>query len=206
LIRLAESHPDWVLGYQDETWWSRLALPVLSSWTDEGPLQLVEQSRGKGDPDPKALACYGLLRADTEQMLLRFVAGRPVSQVTEDFLGWVCQRLATEGKKALLLIWDNASWHTSLRVRAWIKTHNQRVKQEGGVRVLVCGLPVKAPWLNRIEPQWVHGKKAIAEPERLLSAAEVETRVCEYYGCEQEEHLVQIKTPKNKATKQKQVA
>lgn len=206
MIRLAESHPDWVLGFQDETWWSRLALPALSSWTDEGPLQLVEQSRAKGDPDPKALACYGLLRADTDQMLLRFVAGRPVSQVTEDFLGWVCQRLAVEGKKALLLVWDNASWHTSMRVRDWIKAHNRRVRREGGVRVLVCGLPVKAPWLNRIEPQWVHGKKAIAEPDRLLSAAELETRACEYYGCEQEEHLIQIKTSKNKASKQKQVA
>jgi hypothetical protein len=206
LIRLAASHSDWVLGFQDETWWSRLALPALSSWSDAGPLPLVEQSRATGDSDPKALACYGLLRADTEQMLLRFVAGRPVSQVTEDFLGWLCQRLAAEGKKALLLIWDNASWHTSLRVRAWIKTHNRRVKREGGVRVLVCGLPVKAPWLNRIEPQWVHGKKAIVEPDRLLSAAEVETRVCAYYGCEQEEHLIQIKTPKNMATKQKQVA
>jgi len=34
------------------------------------------------DPDPVAIACYGLLRADTRQMLLRFVDGRPVSQVT----------------------------------------------------------------------------------------------------------------------------
>ncbi|SEI60973.1 hypothetical protein SAMN04244572_01056 [Azotobacter beijerinckii] len=52
-------------------------------------------------------------------MLLRFVKGRPVSQVTEDFLAWVCERLASEGKKALLMIWDNASWHVSHRVRAW---------------------------------------------------------------------------------------
>jgi len=206
LRRLAESHPEWVLGFQDETWWSRLALPALSSWTDAQPLPLVAQDRPKSDSDPKALCCYGLLRADTQQMLLRFVSGRPVSQVTEDYLGWVCQQLASEGKKALLLVWDNASWHTSVRVRHWIKAHNRRVRQEGAVRIVVCGLPVKAPWLNRIEPQWVHGKKAITEPERLLSAAEVETRVCEYYGCEQDEHLIQIKTPKKKSTKRKKAA
>jgi transposase len=206
LLRLAESHPEWVLGFQDETWWWRLALPSLSSWTAAQPLQLVEQDRPKGDLDPKALCCYGLLRADTQQMLLRFVSGRPVSQVTEDYLGWVCEQLASEGKKALLLVWDNASWHTSVRVRDWIKAHNQRVRQEGGVRIVVCGLPVKAPWLNRIEPQWVHGKKAITEPERLLSAAEVEARVCEYYDCDQEEHLIQIKTPKKTSTKRKKVA
>ena len=29
LIALAARHPDWVLGYQDETWWSRLAQPTL---------------------------------------------------------------------------------------------------------------------------------------------------------------------------------
>ena len=40
--------------------------------------------------------------------MLRFVAGRPVSQVTEDFLAWACDRLAAEGKRALLLVWDNA--------------------------------------------------------------------------------------------------
>jgi len=110
-----------VLGFQDETWWSRLARPALHAWTADEPLRLVEQTVARTDPDPKALACYGLLRDDTGQMLLRFVQGRPVSQVTEDFLAWVCARLGAEGKTALLLVWDNASWHISQRVRAWIK-------------------------------------------------------------------------------------
>ena len=181
-----------MLGFQDETWWSRLALPALHSWTgDDGPLRLAERTVPKGDPDPKALSCYGLLRADTGQMLLRFVDGRPVSQVTEDFLGWVCEQLAAEGKRALLLVWDNASWHVSQRVRAWIKDHNRRVRKEGGVRILACFLPIKAPWLNPIEPKWVHGKRAIVEPDRLLAAAEVRQRVCEYYGCEQLQPLAQ---------------
>lgn len=65
---------------------------------------MVERTVPKGDPDPKALSCYGLLRADTGRMLLRFVAGRPVSQVTEDYLGWVCERLQAEGKTVLLLV------------------------------------------------------------------------------------------------------
>ena len=145
----------------------------------------------KDDPDPKALACYGLLRRDTGGMLLRFVRGRPVSQVTEDFLAWACARLAAEGKRALLLVWDNASWHVSRRVRVWIKAHNRRAKAEGGVRILACHLPVKAPWLNAIEPKWVHGKRAIIEPDRKLTAAEVVERVCGYYGCEQLDRLEQ---------------
>jgi transposase len=170
-----------VLGYQDETWWSRLAQPALHTWTPDEPLRLVERTADKSDPDPKALACYGLLRDDTDQMLLRFVEGRPVSQVTEDFLAWVCAGLAAEGKKALLLVWDNASWHVSKRVRAWIKAHNRRAKQAGGVRILACFLPVKSPWLNAIEPKWAHGKKAIAEPERKLTAQETKDRIHNYY-------------------------
>jgi transposase len=181
-----------VLGYQDETWWSRLALPNLHAWAGEVPLRLVERAAGKTDPDPKALSCYGLLRDDTGQMLLRFVEGRPVSQVTEDFLGWVCARLAAEGKTALLLIWDNASWHISQRVRAWLKAHNRHVKEQGGCRLLVCGLPSKSPWLNAIEPKWQHGKKAIVEPDRKLSASEVQERVCTYYHCDLEPPLIQI--------------
>jgi transposase len=124
-------------------------------------------------------------------MMLRFVRGRPVSQLTEDFLAWACQRLGAEGKTALLLIWDNAAWHVSKRVRAWIKAHNHRVSLEGGVRIVACRLPIKAPWLNAIEPKWVHAKRAIVEPDRTLSAAEVVERVCRYYGCQQLERLSQ---------------
>jgi hypothetical protein len=184
LIRLARTHPDWVLGFQDETWWSRLALPAMHAWTDDEPLRLVEREVPRADGDPKALSCYGVLRQDTGGMLLRFVRGRPVSQVTEDFLAWVCDRLAIEGKTALLLVWDNASWHISRRVRSWIKARNVRAKAEGGVRIVACPLPVKAPWLNAIEPKWAHGKKAIVEPDRLLTSPEVEDRVFAYYGCE----------------------
>jgi hypothetical protein len=180
-----------VLGYQDEVWWSRLARPDLRAWSDGEPLRLHEVPPDADDPDPKALACYGLLRADTGGMMLRFVQGRPVSQVTEDFLAWACARLAAEGKRALLLIWDNASWHVSRRIRSWIRAHNRRAKAEGGVRIVACYLPVKAPWLNAIEPKWVHGKRAIVEPERKLTAAEVVDRVCGYYDCERFEPLAQ---------------
>jgi transposase len=191
LIRLAQAHPDWVLGFQDETWWSRLALPSLHAWAGSEPLRLVQREPDKADPDPKALSCYGLFRTDTGGMLLRFVQGRPVSQVTEDYLAWVCSVLKAEGKKALLLVWDNASWHVSKRVRAWIAEHNRRVKAEGGVRIVVCGLPIKAPWLNPIEPKWAHGKKAIVEPDRKLTAQEIKARVCQHYHCDLLEPLEQ---------------
>src|SRR3954451_22744861 len=42
---------------------------------------------------------------------LCFVAGGPVSIVTCAFLAWVAERLAAEGVRVLVLIWDNAGWH-----------------------------------------------------------------------------------------------
>lgn len=173
-----------MLGFQDEVWFSRLAQPNLHAWTDETPVRLVEKAADKADPEPKAIACYGLLRADTGQMLLRFVNGRPVSRVTVQYLDWLLCLLASEGKEALLMIWDNASWHISKEVRHWVKAHNRKVKQEGGCRLLVCRLPSKSPWLNNIEPKWVHGKRAVFEAERTLMADELKGRLCDYYECE----------------------
>ena len=64
-------------------------------------MRLEEQSWKKGDPDPKALACYGVLWQEgqpddpqRDQMWLRFVTGRPVSDITTQFLDWCCERLA----------------------------------------------------------------------------------------------------------------
>lgn len=198
LIRLAASHPRWVLGFQDEVWWSRLARPSLRTWEDgDDSLRLVEQTVAKDDPDPKALACYGLLlRADPseqdadDRMWLRFVDGRPVSPVTIDYLGWCCQKLQADGKEALFLVWDNAPWHVSQQVRAWIRDHNRQVKQHGdGVRIIACYLPVKSPWLNAIEATWVHGKRRVVEADRLLTIDELAERVSDAYGCPHEPHL-----------------
>lgn len=57
-----------------------------------------------------------MLRDDTGGMPLRFVQGRPVNRATEDFLDRVCERLATESKRALPLVWDNAGRHVSKRL------------------------------------------------------------------------------------------
>jgi transposase len=198
LIHLAASHPDWALGFEDEVWWSRLARPALHAWAEaDRPLRLDEQAVAKDDPDPKALACYGLLvrwaRPEGgwhEQAWLRFVDGRPISALTTRYLAWCCAKLRALGKRALLLVWDNAGWHVSRAVRAWIRDHNRRVKQAGsGVRIVNCYLPTKSPWLNPIEPKWLHGKRRVVEPARLLTADELIRRVCAAFGCPQEEHL-----------------
>jgi transposase len=158
---------------------------------------LVEQTVAQDDPDPKALACYGLLLRATptaadaaDQMWLRFVDGRPVSSVTIAYLNWCCRKLHAAGKEALFLIWDNAPWHVSQQVRAWIWDHNRQVKQGGvGVRIIACYLPIKSPWLNAIEATWVHGKRRVLEADRLLTLNELADRVSDAYRCPHESHL-----------------
>jgi hypothetical protein len=60
---------------------------------------MVEQAVAKDDPDPKALACYGLLllvapstEDAADQMWLRFDYGRPISPVIIDDLDWCCRK------------------------------------------------------------------------------------------------------------------
>jgi hypothetical protein len=153
-MALAVPHPTWGLGFGEEVWWSRLAQPAMHTWTpDAQVLRLIEKAHPKADPEPKALACYGLL--------MRHVPTQPEQM-----------------------------WHISHEVRTWLRQHNHHVKQTGhGVRILACRLPSKSPWLNPIEPKWVHGKRAIVEPDRLLSAQEVMDRVRAYHRCANEDHL-----------------
>ncbi len=180
------------MGFEDETWWSRLALPSLRAWGEDGePLRLVQRSVCEDDPDPKAISCYGLFLPATDETWLRFVDGRPVSGVTSRFLSWCSGKLAAAGKEVLVLVWDNASWHVSKEVRRWIGEHNREVKkgQKEGVRIISCYLPKKSPWLNSIEPKWVHGKRRVVEADGPLTAHELAGRVCSAFDCPHYEHL-----------------
>ena len=52
-----------------------------------------------------------------------------------------------------------------------------------------CPLPIKAPWLNPIEPKWVHGKRRVVEADGLLAARDLAERVCAALACPYEPHL-----------------
>jgi transposase len=191
-MKLAGENADWVAGFEDECWWSRVAQSSLHSFSEGGePLRLVQQLVAKDDPDPKAISCYGLYMPELEQAWVRFVDGRPISGITTRFLEWCWRKLEVLGKKVLVLIWDNASWHTSREVRRWIGRHNRALKkgEKKGVRIVTCFLPKKSPWLNPIEPKWTHGKRRVVEPDGLLSAHELAERVCAAFGCPHYEHL-----------------
>jgi hypothetical protein len=92
-MALAVTHPTWRLGFGDAVWWSRLAQPALYTWApDEPAVRLGEKARPNTDPEPKALACDGLVVrhvfTQPEPMLLCCGARCPVSTETTALLAW----------------------------------------------------------------------------------------------------------------------
>ena len=56
-------------------------------------MRLIEHSVAKDDPDPKTISCYRLYVPQLEQTWIRFVEGRPVSEITTRFLSWCSGKL-----------------------------------------------------------------------------------------------------------------
>ena len=180
----ARQHPDWLLFDEDECWFSRFAQPTAHAWALPGQaLHLVQREPTRGEKE-KALACFGARRQDTQQVYLYFSHGQPNSEHMWVFIIALLAVARREGKSVVVMIWDNASWHISRRIRAWIRAYNHAAQAVGEPRLLIHGLPIKSPWLNPIEPHWVHAKRAVCEPDGDLSPLELRRRLCAHFNTE----------------------
>jgi hypothetical protein len=149
-----------LLLWEDECWFRRFAQPRLNAW---GELRLSQRMMLPPAPD-KALSYYGVKRHDTGEVYLYPCWQRPNSDETIQFLQWIVLGAAARHRKVVLLIWDNASWHVGRKVKRWIRRYNLDAKRAGKSRLLVWALPKRSPWLNPIEPHWIHAKKRICQP------------------------------------------
>ena len=179
----AAQDKDWLLLEEDECWFSRFAQPSAHAWAaPRQELRLLERQAAPGET--KALAVFGAVRQDTAQVYLDFCAGQPDTRHTLLFV-WTLLNLARrENKRVVVIIWDNASWHNSKRLRHWLRTYNQQAKRDGDVRLLIFHLPTKSPWLNPMEPRWIHAKRRVCEPVDTLSAPELRRRLCVHFEVE----------------------
>ena len=169
---------------EDECWFSRFAQPQAHAWAaPEEALRLVERDAKRGEKQ-KALACFGAVRQDTDEVLLYFSQGQPDSLQQWMFIVGLLAVARREGKQVVVLIWDNASWHKSKAMCTWIQAYNQLAKLHGEPRLLTYLLPVKSPWLNPIEPRWVHAKRAVCEPAGQLTPTELRRRLCIHFQTE----------------------
>ena len=141
---------------------------------------MVQREPKRGDND-KALACFGAVRQDNAAVVLYFSDGQPNSLQTWLFIIGLLAVARQEGKRVLVIIWDNASWHKSTDIRAWLGAYNQAAKGSGEPRLLTHLLPVKSPWLNPIEPRWLHAKRAVCEPQGELTSLSLRNRLCAHF-------------------------
>ena len=99
---------------------------------------------------------------------------------------------------------ENSSRPTlrDLPVPAKLVLHSERASSGRRVRTLLActGASALAACINPAGPSLYHfaltvstteGKKAIVEPERVLTIDEVVSRVCEHFSCPRTPHLVQ---------------
>ena len=202
MIAWASQQPGWAIGFGDEVWWSRFALPAAAAWQSRTSRCAWWSSPGAEDQPrsqgPGLLRCVVAARdvprsPDRSQMWLRFVTGRPVSAITIQFLEWCCaawkagqDALAPDLGQCLLAqeqaLYAAGSAPTTAGQADWAK----------GVRILPFLLPTQSPWLNPIEPKWVHGKRSECRRAQRggLSAKQMAERICAYFGCSYEPHLV----------------
>lgn len=167
---------------QDECWFSRFAQPQMHSFAEvEHNLRLVQRESEKGEAD-KAIACYGAVCEQTKERFFSFADGQPNSEKSIAFLSTLLSVAKKRCQRVLVVIWDRATWHKSKRVIKWVRQQNREAKQqEKGVRLLTCLLPSKSPWLNPMEPIWLHAKRKVVEPDGDLSVKVLKERLCAHF-------------------------
>lgn len=168
---------------QDESWFSRFKQPKMHAFAKKDePLRLVERQPQLDETD-KAIACFGAVCHETKERFFYFADGQPNSEKTILMLQALIEVAHSRHKQVLVIIWDRATWHKSKRLKTWVHSHNQQVKKEpDGVRLLLCLLPSKSPWLNPMEPIWLHAKRKVSEPDDDLSVKVLKQRLCAVFN------------------------
>ena len=179
--RQAEDHADWLLVEEDECWFSRFAQPQAHAWAaQEEALRLIQREPKRAEPD-KTVACFGAVRQDTQEVLLNFSDAQPNTLQMWWFIIGLLAIARIEGKSVVVMICDNATWHKSRQLRAWIHAYNQAAKAFHQPRLLTHCLPIKSPWLNPIEPRWRHAKRKVCQPHGELTPTILRTRLCAHF-------------------------
>jgi len=168
---------------QDESWFSRFKQPKMYTFAEkDAPLRLVERQPKLAETG-KAIACFGAVCQETLDRFFYFADGQPNSEKTILMLTALLAVAQARTKRVLVVIWDRATWHKSKLLKSWVHQHNRQAKQQpDGVRLLLCLLPSKSPWLNPMEPIWLHAKRKVVEPDGDLSVKVLKERLCAVFN------------------------
>lgn len=149
----------------DESWfvlWPRQA----ESWARRRrPLAIPKNKSWRHQDRPPSCALYAGMDVASHEVSAQW---RPTWNQEETWahLQGVIEGYAQAGTRYLVVFWDNGPWHTAGSIARRIAAHNRQAKQEGGVRVKLFYLPVKAPWLMPLEPVFGQTKRAVGTKGR----------------------------------------
>ena len=139
---VAEAGPETSVLVEDETILKRFP-PLRRMWQPVGEQRAVLVPEENDD-----FTLYGTLDLTSGQTRVEaFEKGR--SDYTIEYL----ESLLEETTGKVLLIWDQATWHTSNEVTQWLENQD---------RIETCLLPVRSPETNPMEDLWRELKEQVA--------------------------------------------
>lgn len=185
IIEWAKRDPSIMVIYQDESWFSGTPKAV-------GGYGQAGHSRDRATEKPAhkckgAWVLYAAYEALTGQVHRHYAPRCNQTQVRAQLEQLLAQYQAT-GKRVLVVIWDNASWHKGKALRHWYDRYNQQAKRAGKIRLLLVHLPSRSPWLNPIEPVFGQAKRRIVGRRMVPQPARLK-RKTESYFKRREQHL-----------------
>jgi transposase len=130
------------LLYLDQFWRNLLHLPMAGSYSPKGDFQPVPPN------ERLTLSVYLALDMKTRETYHLYMPYCCSECTIVSLKEWIREYA---DHRALVIMWDKASWHTSGKVRGFVRRWNRYAKRHGKVRVLLHKFPTKAPWLNPME-------------------------------------------------------
>lgn len=175
ILAWAKQDPSIVVVYQDESWFSGNPKPVRRYGRPGQPREVALEKPAqklKG-----AWVLYAALEAVSGKVHRHYAPRCNQTQVRQQ-LENLLQHFEAEGKRVLVVLWDNASWHTAQALRQWYHRYNQQAKRDGRIRLLLVRLPSRSPWLNALEAVFgqakrhIVGNRTVRPPSRLKQKTE----------------------------------
>lgn len=178
LLAWARQDPSLMVVYQDESWFSGNAKPVRCYGRRGQPRDVsVDKPAHKLKG---AWVLYAALEAVTGKVHRHYAPRCNQTQVRHQ-LETLLEHFQAEGKRVLVVLWDNASWHTAQALRHWYHHYNQKAKYEGLIRLLLVALPSRSPWLNAIEAVFGQAKRHIVGNRRVHPPSRLKQKTERYY-------------------------
>jgi hypothetical protein len=168
------NRPGWAVLFQDETGNFAVKPRTGYNWMPGDKRKAVPEVQEKR----RRVGVYGTLDAAQKRIYWKCTTSR-TAETTIAFLTSVLMHYRSQ--KYVALIWDNAPGHTAARTRQWAAQWNKTAHDRGLPKIILLYLPVKAPWLNRIEPVWWGMFRSVIAGQNFGSPREMEGAIDDYF-------------------------